>query len=104
MCIYIYIYVYIHIHIKYMLLLSSDTPEEGIGSHYRWLCCEPPCGCWELNSGHLEDQPVLLAAELLIFRPLLRIGFLNLAREAPESQPQARGLELRELKLLVFGP
>jgi hypothetical protein len=20
------------------LLLSSDTPEEGIGSHYRWLC------------------------------------------------------------------
>ncbi|CAO2644820.1 Syntaxin-binding protein 4, partial [Lemmus lemmus] len=22
--------------------------------------CEPPCGCWELNSGLLEDQPVLL--------------------------------------------
>ena len=20
------------------LLLSPDTPEEGIGSHYRWLC------------------------------------------------------------------
>jgi hypothetical protein len=25
--------------------------------------CEPPCGCWELNSGTLEEQPVLLTAE-----------------------------------------
>jgi hypothetical protein len=25
--------------------------------------CELPCGCWELNPGLLEEQPVLLAAE-----------------------------------------
>jgi hypothetical protein len=25
--------------------------------------CEPPCGCWELNSGSLEEQSVLLTAE-----------------------------------------
>jgi hypothetical protein len=25
--------------------------------------CEPPCGCWELNTGPLEEQSVLLAAE-----------------------------------------
>jgi hypothetical protein len=25
--------------------------------------CEPPCGCWELNSGPLEEQPVLLTAD-----------------------------------------
>jgi hypothetical protein len=25
--------------------------------------CEPPCGCWELNSGLLEEQSVLLTAE-----------------------------------------
>jgi len=25
--------------------------------------CEPPCGCWELNSGPLEEQTVLLTAE-----------------------------------------
>ena len=25
--------------------------------------CEPPCGCWGLNSGPLEEQPVLLTAE-----------------------------------------
>ena len=26
--------------------------------------CEPPCGCWELNSGPLEEQPLLLTTEL----------------------------------------
>ena len=26
-------------------------------------CCELPCGCWELNWGPLEKQPVLLTAE-----------------------------------------
>jgi hypothetical protein len=25
--------------------------------------CEPPCGCWELNSGPLEEQSVFLIAE-----------------------------------------
>ena len=25
--------------------------------------CEPPCGCWELNSEPLEEQLVLLTAE-----------------------------------------
>jgi hypothetical protein len=43
------------------LSLSSDTPEEGIRSNYSITDgCEPPCGCWELNSGLLEEQSVLL--------------------------------------------
>ena len=25
--------------------------------------CEPPCGCWELNSGPLEEQVMLLTTE-----------------------------------------
>ena len=25
--------------------------------------CEPPCGCWELNSGPLEEQSVRLTSE-----------------------------------------
>ena len=25
--------------------------------------CEPPCGCWELNSGPLEEQAMLLSTE-----------------------------------------
>jgi hypothetical protein len=28
--------------------------------------CEPPCGCWELNSGALEKQSVLLTTELFL--------------------------------------
>jgi hypothetical protein len=33
---------------------ASDPITEG---------CEPPCGCWELNSGPLEEYPMLLTAE-----------------------------------------
>jgi hypothetical protein len=36
-------------------------PEEGIRSYYR--CCEPPYGCWDLNSGPLEEQSLLLHTE-----------------------------------------
>jgi hypothetical protein len=34
--------------------------------------CEPPCGCWELNSGPLEEQLVLLTSELYL-QPLITI-------------------------------
>jgi hypothetical protein len=44
-----------------ILLLSSDTPEEGINSITDG--CEPPCGFWDLNSGPLEKQSVLLTTE-----------------------------------------
>jgi hypothetical protein len=39
---------------------ASDSTTDG---------CEPPCGCWELNSGSLEEQSVLLTTEPL-FQPL----------------------------------
>ena len=32
--------------------------------------CEPPCGCWELNSGPLEEQAMLLTSEPSL-QPLL---------------------------------
>jgi hypothetical protein len=53
------------------LLLSSDTPKEGIG-------CETPGGFWDLNSEHLEEQSVLLTAKpslkphILLWDSLLR--------------------------------
>jgi hypothetical protein len=31
---------------------------------------EPPCGCWKLNSGPLEDQAVLLTSEPPLQPPL----------------------------------
>ena len=43
------------------LLLSSDTPEEG--SDLITDGCEPPCGCWDLNSGSSGEQSVFLTAE-----------------------------------------
>jgi hypothetical protein len=36
---------------------ASDSSIDG---------CEPPCGCWELDSGPLEEQPVLLTSELFL--------------------------------------
>jgi hypothetical protein len=33
--------------------------------------CEPPCGCWELNSGPLEEQSVLLTPEPSLQPPII---------------------------------
>jgi hypothetical protein len=44
------------------LSLSSDTPERA--SDPITDGCEPPCKRWELNPGPLEEQAVLLTAEL----------------------------------------
>jgi hypothetical protein len=55
------------------LLLSSDAPEENIDPITDG--CEPPYGFWELNSGPLEGQPVLLTTEPSP-QPLLLLLFL----------------------------
>ena len=56
--------------------------------------CEPPCGCWELNSGPLEEQAALLTTEpslqpssatfILIFRQgfSLNLGLVCWARQS----------------------
>ncbi|CAO2602305.1 hypothetical protein LEMLEM_LOCUS11148 [Lemmus lemmus] len=51
-------------------------PEDGTRSHYDG--CEPPCGCWELNSGPLEKQPVLLTTESFLQPPKRGILYLSL--------------------------
>jgi hypothetical protein len=35
--------------------------------------CEPPCGCWEFNSGLLEEQPVLLPISVTFKAPIIHI-------------------------------
>jgi hypothetical protein len=35
--------------------------------------CEPPCGCWDLNSGPSEEQSVLLTTEPSLQPLYLRI-------------------------------
>ena len=64
-CAYFYfiLFYFILFYLLYVstLQLSSDTPEEGIRFRYGW--CEPPCGCWDLNSGPLEEQLPPLTTE-----------------------------------------
>ncbi|CAO2634374.1 E3 ubiquitin-protein ligase NEDD4, partial [Lemmus lemmus] len=42
-----------------------DKTEEGVGSPGSEVTdgCEPPCGCWELNPGSLEEDHLLLSDE-----------------------------------------
>ena len=45
-------------------------PEESIGcpgARVTSNCELPQCGCWELNSGPLEEQQALFKKDLLIF-------------------------------------
>ena len=43
--------------------------------------CEPPCGCWDLNSGPLEEQLVLLTSE-----PSLQPGGLKVLDTTPGTK------------------
>ena len=57
-CLFIYLFIYyMKVHCSCLQTLQkreSDLVTDG---------CEPPCGCWELNSGPLEEQSVLLTTE-----------------------------------------
>ena len=59
-----YMSVYYHVHAWYPQ--RSQRSEESVRSSGTGATdsCEPPYGCWELNLGPLEEQPVLLADEL----------------------------------------
>jgi hypothetical protein len=47
-------YVYKYIVCSYLQRRESDPVTDG---------CEPPCKCWKLNLGLLEEQSVLLTPE-----------------------------------------
>ena len=52
-----------------MCLCKGITPRTGVTDSW-----ELPYGCWELNSGPLEEEPLLLTAAPL--PPLLMFAFL----------------------------
>jgi hypothetical protein len=52
-----FIYYYMYVHCS-CLQTQQKRPSDLITSG-----CEPPCGCWDLNSGPSEEQSVLLPAE-----------------------------------------
>ena len=47
-------FMYVHKAVFRHSRRASDPNTDG---------CEPPCGCWELNSEPLEEQSVLLTTE-----------------------------------------
>jgi hypothetical protein len=50
-----FLYVWVHCHcLQTHQKRASDPITDG---------CEPPCGCWELNLGPLEEQSMFLTAE-----------------------------------------
>lgn len=60
-----YVFIYEFYVYGCFICMYFCTPEEGIGSHGTTLIdgYELPCGCQELDSGPLEEQPVLLNTE-----------------------------------------
>ena len=52
-----FIYYYSLVHCSCLQMHQKRTSDLIMGS------CEPPCGCWDLNSGPLEVQSVLLPTE-----------------------------------------
>lgn len=48
---------------------ASDPTRDG---------CQPPCSCWGLNSGALEEQPVLSTSESSLLYPVLVFLWLGL--------------------------
>jgi len=51
------------IYFMYVSSLSLSQTHQKRASDLITDGCEPPRGCWELNSGPLEEQSVLLTAE-----------------------------------------
>ena len=51
--------------------------------------CEPPCGSWGLNSGPLEEQPVLLMAELSL-QPKMEVVLICIFLIAKDAEHSLR--------------
>jgi hypothetical protein len=56
---------------------------------------EPPCGCWDLNSGALEEQSVLLTTELM---RLFSKGRFVLEDIKKKKKPKT---QRKEIKLVI---
>jgi hypothetical protein len=70
---------------------SSDPITDG---------CEPPCGCWELNSGPLADQTVHLAPEPSLQPLLLIFMCVNILLTSEPYLCSAQGGQKRALDFL----
>ena len=67
---------HLFIYFMYTSTLSADIPAY---QKRAWNPitdgCEPPCRCWELNSGPLEEQSELLTSEPSLKPPSLSVYY-----------------------------
>jgi hypothetical protein len=80
-CIHIYIHIHIYVYTHTHTVDVYRHTRRGRTSALITNGCEPPCGCWDLNSGSLEEQSVLLTAELSL-QPLSAKVLNTLLRRA----------------------
>uniref|UniRef100_A0A8C6IH03 Uncharacterized protein n=1 Tax=Mus spicilegus TaxID=10103 RepID=A0A8C6IH03_MUSSI len=66
--------------------------------HKTWDGCEPSSGCWELNSGPLEEQSVFLTSEPPLQPALLHFEHQHLLCSQASSPVS---LEVEFYKLLI---
>ncbi|XP_050006256.1 putative divalent cation/proton antiporter TMEM165 isoform X2 [Alexandromys fortis] len=67
--------------------------------------CEPPCGCWELNSGPLEEEAMLLTSEpsLQPIDEYLKCHHRTFIQQQMEIETETRsGVQLKSERIL-FG-
>ena len=57
------IFLNMYLFIMYTAFLPCMTAGQKMAPDFITDGCEPPCGCWELNSGPLEEQAMLLTSD-----------------------------------------
>jgi hypothetical protein len=74
-------HVHIYMYICYLFNVCEYTIAPFLQTHLKGASdpitdgCEPPCGCWELNSGPLKEQSVLFFLNNFFTRYFLHLQF-----------------------------
>ena len=58
-----FFFIYLFIYYVYNILSACMPAGQKRAPDLITDGCEPPCGCWELNSGPLEEQAMFLTSE-----------------------------------------
>jgi hypothetical protein len=57
-----FLFIYLLIYLSYLHCSCLQTLQKR-ESDLITVGCGPPCGCWDLNSGPVEEQSVVLTSE-----------------------------------------
>ena len=65
-------FAYMYVCVPCVYMIPPRRPEKDIKYPGTGVTdnCEPPCGCWELNLGPLQEQQVLLTSEWSLKAPI----------------------------------